>query len=185
MGLGGGRPPTARGLRGLATRVSATRNRRGDPDTPGAAPDDVVVPPGPPPRPDPVLRWHDQLLPPGGDFTACAIPNGQLRLHGIPERGDSWDAVCSFSLTYDGYAYWTDVSELATRSVRTWTRHHRLPATIDEVRACLFYEQRRWHHFGEDPNGRGAQYVWALLDTLRNLVAARSPLAGEGDTTPP
>lgn len=137
----------------------------------------VAAPGRPTVRPEPVLRWKDPSRAPDGDFLACAMPNAQLRVHGIPERGDSWDAVSSFSLSYDGYAYWDDVSELATRRIRGWTRHHTLPTSIDEVRACLFYEQRRWHHFGEDPNGRGEQYVWALLDTLRNLVAARGTAA--------
>ncbi len=123
---------------------------------------------------DPRLRWKNPSHPPGGDFGPCAVPNAQLRVHGIPDRSDSWDAISSFSLSYDGYAYWDDVSELATRSIRNWTRHHCLPATIDEVRGCLFYEQRRWHHFGEEPNGRGGYYLWALLDSLRSLVAART-----------
>jgi hypothetical protein len=130
-----------------------------------------------------VLRWTNPDHAPEGDFTACAVTNAQLRVHGIPDRGDPWEAVSSFSLSYDGYAYWDDVSELATRHVRVWTRDRMLPASIDEVRACLFYEQRRWHHFGEEPNGRGAQYVWALLDTLRSLVAARS--AAEPPSAPP
>jgi hypothetical protein len=171
-----------RGLRGLATRVSATRGRqRGKLAATAAVVEAADGPNRPPVRPDPVLRWKNPSHPPEGDFTPCAVPNAQLRVHGIPDRGDPWDAVSSFSLSYDGYAYWDDVSELATRRIRAWTRDHTLPNSIDEVRACLFYEQRRWHHFGEDPNGRGAQYVWALLDTLRSLVAARTAL----DPAPP
>jgi hypothetical protein len=181
-GSGGG-PSTARGLRRLATRVSAGRNRGRDKTagTGGGGVPAVDTPGGPvgdsgpaPVRADPVLRWKNPSHAPDGDFTACAVPNAQLRVHGIPDHGDSWDSVSSFSLSYDGYAYWDDLSELATRSIRGWTRDRTLPHSIDEVRACLFYEQRRWHHFGEDPNGRGAQYVWALLDTLRSLVAARA-----------
>jgi len=114
------------------------------------------------------------------------VPNGLLQVHGIPAPGATWDAVSSFSLSYDGYAYWDDVSELATRCIQRWTRDRTLPVSIDEVRACLFYEQRRWHHFGEDPNGRGAQYVWALLDALRHLVAARAAAGDPIDgRTPP
>jgi hypothetical protein len=131
-----------------------------------------------------VLHWRDPDHAPPGDFAAYAVPNGQLRVHGIPDRGDPWDAVSSFSLSYDGYAYWDDVSELATRWVRGWTRDRTLPTSIDEVRACLFYEQRRWHHFGEEPNGRGAQYVWALLDTVRSLVAAPHPPAPPAPPAP-
>jgi hypothetical protein len=181
--------PVVKGLRRLATRVSASRQTRADaaavPSTmaPTAAvagaPVPVVSKPAPR-RPDPLLRWKDPSHAPDGDFSACALANAQLRVHGIPGHGDGWDAVSSFSLSYDGYAYWDDVSELATRSVRRWTRDRTLPLSIDELRACLFYEQRRWHHFGEVPNGRGERYVWALLDALRTVVAARivEPVSG-------
>jgi hypothetical protein len=183
------RPGPGRALRGLATRVSGTRIRpeRGLPAPGPDAKDGISLNP-PPVRPDPVLRWRNPSLAPDGDFTSCAVPNAQLRVHGIPDRGDTWDAVSSFSLSYDGYAYWDDVSELATRWIRSWTRHHTLPTSIDEVRACLFYEQRRWHHFGEEPNGRGERYIWALLDTLRSLVAVRSvsePAPVEGRNSSP
>jgi hypothetical protein len=199
------RPATpARALRRLATRVSTTRasvtrsRSRAASGTPpaGAAnsagaggPADPAPSTGPPAlpvghlrpsvRPEPLLRWKNPSLSPGGAFAPCAIPNAQLRVHGIPDRSASWDAISSFSLSYDGYAYWDDVSELATRSIRNWTRHRTLPATVDEVRGCLFYEQRRWHHFGEEPNGRGARYLWALLDSLRQLVATRTAADAE------
>ncbi len=173
MEFGNRRTGPRRGLHRLATRVSTTRARQRASASERTA-DVGSGPNGPTTRPDPLLRWKNPSQAPVGDFSSCAVPNAQLRVHGIPERGDTWDAVSSFSLSYDGYAYWDDVCELATRHIRNWTRHHTLPVSIDEVRACLFYEQRRWHHFGEDPNGRGEQYVWALLDTLRNLVAARS-----------
>ena len=126
-------------------------------------------------RADPVLRWTDPGHPPSGDFVACAVPNGRLTVADVPRRGDPWETVSSFCLSYDGYAYWDDVSELAARCLRRWTRHGAVPATIDEVRGCLFFEQRRWHHFGEDPNGRGAHYLGDLLDTLHGLVASGSP----------
>jgi hypothetical protein len=126
------------------------------------------------PRPEPVLQWKDPSRPPAGDFAGVAVPNGALTASGIPHRGDSWETVSTFALSYDGYAYWDDVAALATRSLRRWIRDRTVPASIDEVRGCLFYEQRRWQHFGEDPNGRRAQYVWVLLDTLRALVTSRS-----------
>jgi hypothetical protein len=176
--FGNGRTGPARGLRRLATRVSENRGRQRQrtvgPDDTGHHGTAVTAPRQPPSRPDPVLRWKDPTQSPRGDFIACAVPNAQLKVHAIPAHGDSWDAVSTFSLSYDGYAYWDDVTELASRSMRGWTRARTLPATVDEVRACLFYEQRRWHHFGEDPNGRGAQYIWALLDALRNLAAVHT-----------
>jgi hypothetical protein len=177
MSFGHEQPATRSGLRRLTPHLPGTRGRqRGRTTSDGpptdAANGDTTDRHGR--RPDPVLRWKDPSRAPAGNFSACAVPNGQLRVHAVPERTDTWDAVSSFSLSYDGYAYWDDVSELATRSLRSWTRAHTLPGSIDELRACLFFEQRRWHHFGEEPNGRGAQYVWALLDSLRTLVAART-----------
>ena len=135
-------------------------------------------------RPDPVLRWTDARRAPAGDFAPCAVPNGGLALSDVPGRGDPWETVSCFSLSYDGYAYWDDLTEVAARSLRRWTRDRTVPATIDEVRGCLFYEQRRWHHFGEEPHGRGAEYVGDLLDALRRLVAARS-LPPSADRPPP
>jgi hypothetical protein len=187
MTFGNPPPGAGRSLRRLATRVSGSRGRQrqkapASPPSPGAAlPDNRQGP-----RSDPVLRWKNPGVAPPGAFAPCAVPNSQVKVHTIPDHGDSWDAVSSFALSYDGYAYWDDVSELATRSIRSWTRHHTLPTSIDELRACLFYEQRRWHHFGEDPNGRGALYVWALLDRLRVLVATRtvSDIPGPAPTAP-
>ncbi len=50
-----------------------------------------------------------------------------------------------------------------------------MPGTLDELRGCLFYEQRRWHHFGEDPTGRSALYMWAIVDAIAALVAPFRP----------
>jgi hypothetical protein len=162
---------SGRGLLGFATRVSTTRNRRrARTEQPGG----LAPPPatgGPrAPRAEPTLRWKNPDRAPGGDFAPCAITNAALTPGAIPQRREMWDAVSAFSLSYDGYAYWNDLPELAARSVSGWTRNHTLPSSIDEIRGCLFYEQRRWHHFGEDPHGRSAEYVWALLDALRGLV---------------
>jgi len=197
MAFGQGRPAAKTGIRRLAPRVPGSRGRQRGPGPGTDPPADggAGTPSHYPARPDPVLRWKDPSRSPAGDFAPCAVPNGQLRVHAIPDHADSWDAVSSFSLSYDGYAYWDDVSELATRSIRAWTRSRTLPGSVDEFRGCLFYEQRRWHHFGEEPNGRGAQYVWALLDGLRALVAARivdpppavhrgEPGPGPGPATP-
>jgi hypothetical protein len=50
-----------------------------------------------------------------------------------------------------------------------------LPDTLDELRGCLFYEQRRWHHFGEEPTGRSAEYMWALVSAIGALAVPLVP----------
>jgi len=118
-------------------------------------------------RPEPRLRWTDDARPPAGDFSSRAIVHSDLHRYSLPRPGDHWDKVFELALSYDGDAYWDDLPELATRVLQHWTRHHQLPEGLDELRACLFYEQRRCHHFGDYPTGRSAQYLWALVDAIR------------------
>jgi hypothetical protein len=121
-------------------------------------------------RPDPVLRSGRPEKASEGDFPGGAMSNSDLRSDMVPTRGASWAEVDEFALSYDGYAHWSDVAELANRGLHRFTRDRSLPGSLDELRGCLFYEQRRWHHFGEEPHGRGAEYVWALLDAICDAV---------------
>ena len=160
------RPRPARGIRGLATSVFGRQR----PVAPRSGPTMLPVANGTHHRPSPSRRWTDATTAPDGDFAASAITNAALARTDVPEPGDTWEAVSDFALSYDGYAYWDDLPELANRCVQRWTRDRSLPATIDELRGCLFYEQRRWHHFGGDPAGRSAEYMAALVDALRALT---------------
>ena len=132
-------------------------------------------------RAEPRLRWTDPNTSPAGDFAASAIPNAELDITTVPRRGESWDSVADFALTYDGYGYWDDLPTLAGRVLQRWTRRRSLPPTLDELRGCLFYEQRRWNHFGEDPTGRSAEYMWAIVDAIGALAA---PVVSKLDRAP-
>jgi len=122
-------------------------------------------------RPEPLLKWTDPRTAPDGDFRDWAVPNGEIGTTGVPGRSEPWDAVSEFALSYDGYGYWDDLPELASRVLQRWTRSRALPATLDELRGCLFYEQRRWHHFGEEPTGRSAEYMRAMVEAIAGLCA--------------
>jgi hypothetical protein len=121
-------------------------------------------------RAEPQLRWADPHRAPDGDYAASAIPNAELDITDVPRPGESWEAVSDFALSYDGYGYWDDLATLAGRVLQHWTRRRALPDTLDELRGCLFYEQRRWNHFGEEPTGRSAEYMWAMVDTIGALA---------------
>ena len=126
-------------------------------------------------RAEPQLRWTDPHHAPGGDYAASAIPNAELDITDVPRRGESWEAVSDFALSYDGYGYWDDLATLAGRVLQHWTRRRSLPDTLDELRGCLFYEQRRWNHFGEEPTGRSADYMWAMVDAIGALAVPVAP----------
>ena len=87
-----------------------------------------------PRRPEPRLKWTDPRRAPDGDFAASAILNVELAGMGVPRRGNSWDVMSDFALSYDGYGYWDDLHELANRVVQRWTRSRMLPETLDELR---------------------------------------------------
>ena len=158
----------------LMAEAGRKRGRRGKGwgEPPPARPSGIE-PPVPSWR-QPQLRFKDPERSPAGEFGA-PIPNAALRSSDIPRHATSWDVVGEFALTYDGYAYWDDLSDLANNTVRFWTRNLTLPQGIDELRGCLFYEQRRWHHRGDEPRGRSSDYVWALVDAIGALVAEATP----------
>ena len=56
------------------------------------------------------------------------------------------------------------------------------PHDLDELRAALFFEQRRYHHFGEGPDGRNLDYVQALVGAIRRVSGGT--VAGPGDPWP-
>jgi len=192
-----GRPKAGRGL--LATVVARVLSRRARADAPADAPEPAVPAepaapvaadaprggpanrPGDAARSGAVLVWTDcRVAPKTGSFAPNALPNGALRPAAVPTRQDGWERLNEFALTYDGYAYWENLPELAQRALASWTRDGSLPATIDECRGCLFYEQRRWHHFGDVPAGRSLDYFWALAGAVRAKLSDDAPVARAG-----
>jgi hypothetical protein len=177
VGVGRGLRSGVNGFRiGVGTMVTrvVTRTRRRSLSTPALRVVSVPVE-AHQKRPEPQLTWTDPEHAPDGDFAARAIVNTELDITAVPQRGESWDAVSDFALSYDGYAYWDDLAALAGSVLQRWTRRRSLPDTLDELRGCLFYEQRRWHHFGEEPTGRSAEYMWAMVNAIASLAPPATP----------
>ena len=57
-----------------------------------------------------------------------------------------------------------------------------LPDDLDELRAALFFEQRRYHHFGEGPDGSDLDYIEALVGAIREISGGAVP--GPADPLP-
>jgi len=87
----------------------------------------------------------------------------------MPPAGADWGAIQRFALTFDGYeAFGDECGNLANAR-----QEGRLPVegqTLSVLRGCLFFEQRRWRHFGEQPEGDNLRYMQALLDAIRSRV---------------
>jgi len=96
------------------------------------------------------------------------ITDDQLTLDDVPDDVAKWREIAAFALSSDGYLAIGGFDELAELAN---ARTHR---TLSEARACLFFEQRRWRHFGEEPDANAMEYVRSLLGAIRGYVRERA-----------
>ena len=75
--------------------------------------------------------------------------------------------------TYDGYRRHGGVDGLgaiANPAQAAWRSARALPTTVDGLQAALFFEARRWHHYGFSPDEDAEAYIRALIAELRRLT---------------
>jgi hypothetical protein len=111
-----------------------------------------------------VIQEPDGLMgPTGGEFGDRAEP-----LARVPAADADWAEIAEFALRFDGYAAMGhECGDLANELRRRWDATSELPGDLRELRASLFFEQRRFRHFGWAPTGRDRDYLSALLDAIR------------------
>jgi hypothetical protein len=74
------------------------------------------------------------------------IPNRELKVSDLPAPGADWSTINRFALTFNGY------EQLGSFEACAEIANARKSDTLTDLRACLFFEQRRWHHFGGEPD---------------------------------
>jgi hypothetical protein len=75
--------------------------------------------------------------------------------------------IFAYAITFDGYGYATDVlgaecGDLANSRLQEYEERGQWHGTFEELRCCLFFEQRRYHHFGRLPDRKEAKAIKAL-----------------------
>ncbi len=104
----------------------------------------------------------DQIA--NSDLTEKDIPPPNAQYRGVMDR---------FALSFDGYGYcgsFEKCAEIANSSVRTWGEKKILPDSLTDLRTCLFFQQRRWRHFAQDPDSETMAYIHALVEAIRSKV---------------
>ena len=96
-----------------------------------------------------------------------AIDNDDLSPTDIPDASADWDVIGEFALSFPGYDIHGSFERCA--DIANEQRH----ATLTDLRTCLFFEQRRWRHFGEEPDGEAMQYIKSLVQKIRERVDER------------
>ncbi|GFP19938.1 hypothetical protein HKBW3S03_01442 [Candidatus Hakubella thermalkaliphila] len=101
------------------------------------------------------------------------ILNSELTEQDLPPSNAEWADIWRFALSFDGYKHSHKCGKLANATVAAFRKDKSLPKSLSDLRACLFFEQRRWRHFGEDPDKETMVYIQALIEAIREKVRAR------------
>ena len=103
-----------------------------------------------------------------------AVSNENLSASVVPPRTASWQVIVGFALTFNGYEIigQKECGALANRVRKEFSASTASlrKLSLTELRSCLFFEQRRFHHFGEEPDGDDRVFVNALLDAIHQKV---------------
>jgi uncharacterized protein YozE (UPF0346 family) len=94
------------------------------------------------------------------DLPITLIANDTLEPATFPKRRDPFDTIVKFALTFDGYAHFgmDKCAELANTSLSNFYHSQVVPEDINELRACLFFEARRWTLYKKEPDNKGLIY---------------------------
>jgi hypothetical protein len=94
------------------------------------------------------------------------ISNEGLRAVDIPSPEADWSAISAFALSFDGYSVHGSFEKCAEIA------NARRSESQTDLRTCLFFEQRRWRHFGEHPDDDTMVYIRGLVKRIRERVPA-------------
>jgi len=101
------------------------------------------------------------------------ILNSELTEALIPPANADYRTIAEFALTYNGYERFERVAEFANNNTALYNADKASLKwrTLTELRACLFYQQRRYRHMDEEPENGDLEYIQALLEAI--LVRVR------------
>ena len=99
-------------------------------------------------------EWGDPDLP------------GEMWVRPNPDAEDI-SSIFRYALTVGGYDYarqylGVECGDLANERLAKYHETKKWAGTFEELRCCLFFEQRRWRHFGTEPEGEEADAIKAL-----------------------
>ena len=94
------------------------------------------------------------------------IQTGELRDTDLPPAYGDWSDYARFAVTFSPQDREL-CSEMAADAFARWRRTGEVPRRLEELRACLWFEQRRWRFVGREPDTEGMRYAGALIRAMR------------------
>ena len=101
------------------------------------------------------------------------IPTRALVLRDVPDSSADWAVIGRFALTFDP-------AETHGQQARDCDLRELGPcSSVVDLRCRLFFEQRRWNHFGRYPDPATRQLLQRLVYEIRLKLSAWDGSAGE------
>lgn len=100
------------------------------------------------------------------ETTMSEFTNNKLMSVDIPAADADWEVIEEFALSFDGYEACGSFEKCA--EIANVRRH----GSLTDLRTCLFFEQRRWRHFGVNPDGKAMKYIRSVIEKIRLKVTA-------------
>ena len=106
------------------------------------------------------------------DAQVNPIESQHLSEEMFPRPGSSFADVVVFAYTFDGYAHYgmEACANLANQTLSGYYKEESLPEDVNELRACLFFEARRWMLYGSMPDTMANIYIAALIQKLKEKL---------------
>jgi hypothetical protein len=106
-------------------------------------------------------------------YAQTVIPTSQLTEGDLPPVGSNWAAYAAFAAKFDPSESYRSVEacgEVASWAFSRWQANGQVPIKLDALRACLYFELRRWRFLGQDPNPEAMRWINALIAEMRLLL---------------
>jgi hypothetical protein len=90
----------------------------------------------------------------------------------VPNPDASLEEIFRFALSFNGYERNTHPDQcgvIANSSLERWMDGGEIPENLHDLRTCLFFEQRRWRHFGCEPDDETLRYLADLVKAIREV----------------
>jgi hypothetical protein len=100
------------------------------------------------------------------DHQSPSDTHTSLSVDDIPSPDADWSTISEFALTFNAY------EALGSLEACAEIANARTAITLTDLRTCLFFEQRRWRHFGEKPDASSMEYIHAILEKIRARISA-------------
>ena len=103
------------------------------------------------------------------------LPNEDLTVSAVPPVTASWQSIVGFALTIDGYKAigGKECAQLANSAKSEFSKNAESVGALSltELRVCLFFEQRRFNHFGHEPRDTDRIFINTLIEAIRTKIS--------------